>query len=211
MKNEKWERFGSYARFALLGLLIAAVVDVLFTFIPFVSTFVGYLRIAAFAGAFFVAAFLRFKGNDKKPALIASVIAAAILWLIGSKLFALTPGVYVYCKVYSINWLLFLFPPMQYLTLYFLVVAYTYIFLLYMLSAWYEGRFKAAMRKVGIIAVAGLVLFYILSGVLNPSGGSAGGTNDKEKCSNCGGDGWDSANGCSCVWCGGDGRTSWNP
>ena len=31
------------------------------------------------------------------------------------------------------------------------------------------------------------------------------------RCDNCGGDGWDSANGCSCVWCGGDGRTSWNP
>lgn len=31
------------------------------------------------------------------------------------------------------------------------------------------------------------------------------------RCNNCGGDGWDSANGCSCIWCGGDGITSWNP
>ena len=43
------------------------------------------------------------------------------------------------------------------------------------------------------------------------SNSGSGNSSGSYRCNNCGGDGWDSANGCSCVWCGGDGRTSWNP
>ena len=70
--------------------------------------------------------------------------------------------------------------------------------------------------KKWIIGIA-VVLILAAIGSCNDdstgSGSSSGSSNKSSgyRCSNCGGDGWDSANGCSCVWCGGDGITSWNP
>ena len=67
-----------------------------------------------------------------------------------------------------------------------------------------------SIRKSIIILVA-----TILATTLLVIGGYRAITNDNYSssgnCFNCGGDGWDSENHCSCVWCGGDGYSSWNP
>lgn len=210
-KTERQEKFAKFTRFSLLGLLIASLLDVLLIFIPFINTFAGYLRILVFAGAFYVPAIRCFRGQDKKSAMAASAVAAVLLGLIGNTLFVLTPGIYVYCKVYSIGWFLSLYPPAMFLLLYALVVTYAYVFIYFMLSAWYEGRFKTSMRRIIVIVAVVLVLFFIISSAVSPNSGSTGGPTGEKKCSNCGGDGWDSANSCTCVWCGGDGITSWNP
>lgn len=67
--------------------------------------------------------------------------------------------------------------------------------------------------KIWPIVVAILLVLSLIGSCNESSGGSSksGSKSSEYRCSNCGGDGWDSANGCSCVWCGGDGRTSWNP
>ncbi len=70
---------------------------------------------------------------------------------------------------------------------------------------------KKTLIWVVVIAIF-LILFSIVSGDdESPSSGKDNGANGSYICSNCGGDGWDSANDCRCVWCGGDGQTSWNP
>jgi len=69
---------------------------------------------------------------------------------------------------------------------------------------------KGEAWAIGIIVVLIIVLVASCSGSGNKSSSSSG-SSSGTRCNNCGGDGWDSANSCSCVWCGGDGRTSWNP
>ena len=68
---------------------------------------------------------------------------------------------------------------------------------------------------IGLVVVLVIALVVACSGSTGSSSSSGSSNNDSNsgsyRCNNCGGDGWDSANGCSCVWCGGDGRTSWNP
>ena len=67
-----------------------------------------------------------------------------------------------------------------------------------------------SIRKSIIILTA-----TILATILLTLGGYRAITNNNYSssgnCFNCGGDGWDSENNCSCVWCGGDGKTHWNP
>ena len=75
-----------------------------------------------------------------------------------------------------------------------------------------------------LIGIAAVIIFLLIivgiaNGIANSSSGSSSyssntgnsSNSSSQRCFNCGGDGWDSANNCSCVWCGGDGRTSWNP
>lgn len=57
----------------------------------------------------------------------------------------------------------------------------------------------------------GIVVALIIVLAVSCSDGSSTSSSGGYRCNNCGGDGWDSANRCSCVWCGGDGKTSWNP
>lgn len=65
---------------------------------------------------------------------------------------------------------------------------------------------------VGLAVTLLIALVVTSSGDSSTRSSSSTGSNSGDyRCNNCGGDGWDSANGCSCVWCGGDGRTSWNP
>lgn len=66
--------------------------------------------------------------------------------------------------------------------------------------------------KWWFIAIAVVLTLSLIGSCNECSTSSGGGNNSRDyRCNNCGGDGWDSANGCGCVWCGGDGRTSWNP
>lgn len=70
--------------------------------------------------------------------------------------------------------------------------------------------------KSAIVLALTVMLFVVLiigsvNTLLGRSGNYGNSGNSELICNNCGGDGWDSANGGSCVWCGGDGRTSWNP
>ena len=60
------------------------------------------------------------------------------------------------------------------------------------------------------IAVVVLALLALI-GSCSRGDSNSGNNSGSKRCSNCGGDGWDSTNNCSCVWCGGDGKTSWNP
>ena len=62
-----------------------------------------------------------------------------------------------------------------------------------------------------ITLVVALIIALCVSCGGTTSSSNSGGGSKKGNCNNCGGDGWDSRNGCSCVWCGGDGYTSWNP
>ena len=63
---------------------------------------------------------------------------------------------------------------------------------------------KSNLKAIGVIAVVIVIILVIIDLIAN--GGSTTGN-----CFNCGGDGWDSANNCRCVWCGGDGEAVWNP
>ena len=66
-------------------------------------------------------------------------------------------------------------------------------------------------KNWAIAIVVILVIALVASCSDNIGGSSSGGGSKKGNCNNCGGDGWDSRNGCSCVWCGGDGYSYWNP
>ena len=83
--------------------------------------------------------------------------------------------------------------------------------------AWIAVFSCAAGGLVALISdsqawVAALVVVAIVTFIVADTSGSGSGSGSKRgNCNNCGGDGWDSANSCSCVWCGGDGYTSWNP
>ena len=72
-----------------------------------------------------------------------------------------------------------------------------------------EGKGKWWVIAIAVVLVMGMI--GSCDGGGSTSKGGTGGSSGGYRCNNCGGDGWDSANGCSCVWCGGDERTSKNP
>lgn len=75
---------------------------------------------------------------------------------------------------------------------------------LYNYEKCYFVNSKILITVICVIAIFSVAIFF-------GDGGSSSSSTGVYRCNNCGGDGWDSANNCSCVWCGGDGKTVWNP
>ena len=68
-----------------------------------------------------------------------------------------------------------------------------------------ESLQKSIIILVATVLATTLLVVGGCRAIINNNYSSSG------NCFNCGGDGWDSENHCSCVWCGGDGYSSWNP
>lgn len=72
----------------------------------------------------------------------------------------------------------------------------------------YDHCFLMSSKR--LITIICTIVCFVAFSFFGPSKSTSSSSN-QERCFNCGGDGWDSYNNCTCVWCGGDGKTVWNP